>query len=204
MTFDELQETWQSQQTSFKLSIDSDLLLREVKRNKRFFESAIFWRDVREVGVAFLMFLFFLYFGLKMKIWSLHATALLTLSVGVFMVVDRIIQKRKCPELTGALMVYIENSLAQVVHQIWLLKNVLWWYLLPPSIGIAIFIGHIAWLIRDLPGRGLIFLSVYCVFCVLLFWGVYLLNQRAVRKELNPRKEELEQLLNSLKNANRI
>ena len=204
MTFDELQKTWQSQQTSFKLTIDSDLLLREVKRNKRFFESAIFWRDVREVGVAFLMFPFFLYFGLKMKIWSLHATALLTLSVGVFMVVDRIIQKRKRPELTGALMGYIENSLAQVVHQIWLLKNVLWWYLLPPSIGIAIFIGHLAWLIRDLPGRGLIFLSVYCVFCVLLFWGVYLLNQRAVRKELNPRKEELEQLLNSLKNADGI
>ena len=204
MTFDELQKTWQSQQTSFKLTIDSDLLLREVKRNKRFFESAIFWRDVREVGVAFLMFLFFLYFGLKIKIWSLHATALLTLSVGVFMVVDRVIQKRKRPELTGALMGYIENSLAQVVHQIWLLKNVLWWYLLPPSIGIAIFIGHLAWLIRDLPGRGLIFLSVYCVFCVLLFWGVYLLNQRAVRKELNPRKEELEQLLNSLKNDDGI
>ena len=204
MTFDELQKTWQSQRASFKLTVDSDLLLREVKRNKRFFESAIFWRDVREVGVAFIMFLFFLYFGLKMKIWSLHATALLTLSVGVFMVVDRIIQKRKRPELTGALMVYIENSLAQVVHQIWLLKNVLWWYLLPLSIAIAVFIGHLAWLIRDLPGRGLIFLSVYCVFCVLLFWGVYLLNQRAVRKELNPRKEELEQLLNSLKNANGV
>jgi len=45
---------------------------------------------------------------------------------------------------------------------------------------------------------------VYCVFCVLLFWGVYLLNQRAVRKELNPRKEELEQLLNSLKDADGI
>ncbi len=204
MTFDELQKTWQSQESDFRLTIDSNMLLKEVQRNKRYFESAIFWRDVREVGVAFLMFLFFLYFGLKMKIWSLHATALLTLSVGVFMVVDRIIQKRKRPELTGALMGYIENSLAQVVHQIWLLKNVLWWYLLPPSIGIAIFIGHLAWLIRDLPGRGLIFLSVYCVFCVLLFWGVYLLNQRAVRKELNPRKEELEQLLNSLKNADGI
>jgi len=204
MTFDELQKTWQSQRASFKLTVDSDLLLREVKRNKRFFESAIFWRDVREVGVAFIMFLFFLYFGLKMKIWSLHATALLTLSVGVFMVVDRIVQKRKRPELTSALIGYIENSLAQVVHQIWLLKNVLWWYLLPPGIGIAIFIGHLAWLIRDLPGRGLTFLSVYCVFCTLLFWGIYLLNQHAVRKELNPRKEELEQLLNSLKNANGI
>jgi len=204
MTFDELQKTWQSQEGDFRLTIDSNMLLKEVQRNKRYFESAIFWRDVREVGVAFLMFLFFLYFGLKMKIWSLHATALLTLSVGVFMVVDRIVQKRKRPELTGALMVYIENSLAQVVHQIWLLKNVLWWYLLPLSIAIAVFIGHLAWLIRDLPGRGLIFLSVYCVFCVLLFWGVYLLNQRAVRKELNPRKEELEQLLNSLKNANGV
>ena len=141
MTFDELQKTWQSQRASFKLTIDSDLLLREVKRNKRFFESAIFWRDVREVGVAFIMFLFFLYFGLKMKIWSLHATALLTLSVGVFMVVDRIVQKRKRPEPAGTLMGCIESSLAQVVHQIWLLKNVLWWYLLPLGVGIGIIVG---------------------------------------------------------------
>jgi len=204
MAFDELQKTWQSQQASFKLTIDSDMLLREVKRNKRFFESAVFWRDVREGGGSILMSVVFLYFGLRMDIWSLYVTALLTLSVGIFVIVDRIIQKRKRPELTGALMGYIENSLAQVVHQIWLLKNFQYNYLLPLGGAIAFFICHVAWLIRDLPGRGLIFLSVYCVFCVLLFWGVYHLNQRAVRKELNPRKEELEQLLNSLKNANGI
>lgn len=204
MTFDELQKTWQSQQTGFKLTIDSHLLLRELKRNKKHFESAIFWRDVREGGGCFLMSVFFLYQGLKMNLWPLFIVALLVVSVGVFLIVDRMAQKRKRPEPTGTLMGCIESSLAQVVHQIWLLKNVLWWYLLPLGVGIGIIVGYVAWMIRELPGMGLIFLFVYSVLGILLYWGIYHLNQWAVRKKLKPRKQELEQLLNSLKNANGI
>lgn len=204
MTFDELQKTWQSQESSFSLSIDSDMLLREIKRNKKHFESAIFWRDVREGGGSILMSVVFLYFGLKMNLWPLFVVALLVLGVGVFVIVDRIVQKRKRPEPAGTLMGCIESSLAQVVHQIWLLKNVLWWYLLPLGGAIAFFVVYVAWMIRGLPGMGLIFLFAYSVLCILLYWGIYHLNQWAVRKKLNPRKQELEQLLNSLKDANRI
>ena len=65
MTFDELQKTWQSQQENYKLKIDSNLVLKEVKRNKKHFESAIFWRDVREVGIAIPGCIFFLYIGIE-------------------------------------------------------------------------------------------------------------------------------------------
>jgi len=203
MTFDELQKTWQSQESSFSLSIDSDMLLREIKRNKKHFESAIFWRDVREVGVCFLLVIFFFYYGLKGNVWELLLLALLVAWVGVFMIVDRIVQKRKRPKFTESLIGCIKSSLAQVVHQIWLLKNVLWWYLLPPGIGLGIFIGSAALsIIRDFSGKyskiGLLFIFGYAVFCILLYWGIYHLNQWAVRKKLNPRKAELEQLLDSL------
>ena len=30
-------------------------------------------------------------------------------------------------------------------HQIWLLRNVFWWYLLPPGLSILAFFGQIAW-----------------------------------------------------------
>ena len=39
----------------------------------------------------------------------------------------------------------VESSLAQVEHQIWLLRNVLWWYLLPPGLAILTFFAQIAW-----------------------------------------------------------
>ena len=37
------------------------------------------------------------------------------------------------------------------------------------------------------------------VVCGLVYWGVYWLNQFAVRKHLEPRRQELEMLLSSLK-----
>jgi hypothetical protein len=203
MTFDELRKNWQSQQDCFGLNIDSELLLKEVKRNKDYFQAMIFWRDFREVGCAVLLFFVFLFFGIIINMWPLYLLAFISLGVGGFMVVDRICAKRRQPKFNGTLTSCIEGSLAEVKHQIWLLKNVLWWYLLPPAIGLGIFIVHLAIsIIHNLSGKysvsGLLFIVGYSVFCVLLFWGVYCLNQMAVRKELNPRKLELEELLNSL------
>ena len=206
MTFDQLQKNWQSQPTGPKLTIDSDMLQKQVRRNKRSFESAIFWRDVREVGVGIVMFILFVYWGLKYEFWSLHVIALSIAFVVVFMVVDRILNYRRQPQCNDTLLGCIKSSLRQIKHQIWLLKNVLWWYLLPPSIGIGVFIICCAFSVIKAVGvansaRHLVFMLVYLVFLFLLYWGIYWLNQRAVRKELIPRKQELEQLMASLKNS---
>jgi hypothetical protein len=198
MTFNELQKTWQKNTSCSKLTIDPDLLLREVKRNKKHFESTIFWRDVREVGVSFVLAVFFLYQGAKLNLWSLFLPALACIFVGVFMVVDRVIQKKKPPKPGDSLAGYIKISLAQVEHQIWLLRNVLWWYLLPFAIGVALFWGHVGWQVRNNSRVGLIFIGGCFVGLIIISAGVYYLNQYAVRKELVPRKQELESLLNSL------
>ena len=205
MTFDELQKTWGSQQAYPKLTIDLDLLLNEVKRNKKSFESTIFWRDVREVGVGVMLVAYFLYFGIKHSLWPLFLLAILCLWVAVFMVADRIVQKRRQPCLSDSLFNCVKNSLAQINHQIWLLKNVLWWYLAPPGIGVLIWFSYcgISIMTSEKPSIGyLLFIPTCIVGTILLYWGVYCLNQRAIRKELAPRKHELEDILNSLKNAN--
>ena len=145
MNLEELQKSWQSQEGQPRLTIEPDMLLKEIQRNKRNFESTVFWRDVKEVGIAFLMTAFFLYVGIRYNAWPLIVLAILVFYVGVFLLVDRILQRRKKPTLTGPLLECIEGSLNQVNHQIWLLKNVLWWYLLPPGVGIGIFIICCAW-----------------------------------------------------------
>lgn len=201
MTFDELQKIWHSQQADPKLTIDPDLLLKEIKRNKEYFESAIFWRDVREVGVAVMLVIFFLYFGIKHSLWPLSLLALLCLWVGVFMVVDRIVQKRRQPCLSDSLFNCVKSSLAQINHQVWLLRNVLWWYLAPLGAGLIIWFSYcgISVMISEKPSIGyLLFILTCIVGTILLYWGIYWLNQRAIRKELDPRKAELEQLLDSL------
>ncbi|MHC4738356.1 MAG: hypothetical protein ACYS9Y_05565 [Planctomycetota bacterium] len=188
MTFDELQKTWQSQQDDFKLRIDSDILLSEVKRNQRSFVNAIFWRDVREAGIGVLLVAVFLYFGIKSGLWPLYLLAIFSLWVSVFIVVDRILQKSRQTYPSDSLFNCVNSSLAQINHQILLLRNVLWWYVAPLGVGLIIWFGYCGSL-KDI------------VVVVFLCWGIYWLNQRAIRKELAPRKHELEELLSSLKNT---
>ena len=45
------------------MTINADVLLKEVRRNQQHFWLTIFWRDVREVGVAALLTLYFLHHG---------------------------------------------------------------------------------------------------------------------------------------------
>ena len=52
MNFEDLQKAWQSQDPSAKMTINTDALMKEVRHNQRQFRGTIFWRDVREVGVA--------------------------------------------------------------------------------------------------------------------------------------------------------
>lgn len=209
MTFNELQKNyWQKDAAAAKLIIDSDMLIREVKRNKDAFESSIFWRDFREVGVSVVMVGVFLHGAFKSKdnIWiagSLVVVSIMCLYVAAFFLVDRRIQRKKEAKHTDPLLACIESSLIQVNHQIWLLKNVFWWYLLPPGIGIALFFFVVNWqLFKVLPAKlvlpGCLFSTL---FVAVVFLGVYWLNQYAVRKGLIPRKEELETMLKNLANG---
>lgn len=199
MKFDELQNKWQSQQSNFKLSIETNLLLKEVQRNKRYFEAMIFWRDVREVTVGAVVSVFLAYFALKHDLWPLLGPVAGTFFVIAFLLIDRVLQRKKevCTEVS--LKSCTENTLLQVNHQTWLLLNVFWWYLLPPGVGIVFFcawiIWHITyWTIWALVPFGTV--AFYAFVCI----GCYWLNQYEVRKELLPRKHELEQLLTSLEN----
>jgi hypothetical protein len=204
MTFNELQKTWWKDAGSSKVTVDPDLLLREVKRNKEHFESTIFWRDVRETGVSFILAVFFLYQSMKFNIWSLYIPAMACVFVGVFMMIDRVIQKKKLPKLSDPLAGCIKISVVQVEHQIWLLRNVFWWYLLPFTIGISLFWGYEGWKARIGHPIGLIFIGGCFVGLIVIYTGVYYLNQYAVRKELLPRKQELESLLKMLTNDSKM
>ena len=197
MNFEDFQKTWQHHAAGTKISINPNLLLMEVRRNQQQFWATIFWRDVREVGVAGLLAAFFLYQGIRSHDWTLYLLASGCLGVGAFMVADRLIQHQRQPASSNTLKSCIEASLAQVSHQIWLLKNVVWWYLLPIAVPLGISVG------RDLlhsnhVGASLVGLVAYALICVLLFWGVYWLNQFAVRKGLEPRRQELQALLAGL------
>ena len=91
-----------------------------------------------------------------------------------------------------------ESSLAQVEHQIWLLRNVAWWYLLPIFVALMAFAAQGAWQSRDDGLKTLAeFAAITAVF-VAVFGFIYWLNQYAVRKQLEPRRNELQAILSNL------
>jgi hypothetical protein len=198
MNFEELQKAWQSQNPGATVTINTDLLLKEVRCNQHHFWMTIFWRDAREVGVAAFLTWLFLHWAIRDREWSLYLLSFSCFGVGLFMLVDRWLQRRKRPVTNEALRGCIEASLLQVNHQIWLLKNVFWWYLLPLAAAIGISICAGIWRTRQAGFSVMKGWVVFVLFGVLIYWGVYWLNQFAVKKYLEPRRQELESLLASL------
>jgi len=118
--------------------------------------------------------------------------------VGVYIIVDRLAQKKTQPAFNGTLKGCIEASLAQVNHQIWLLKNIFWWYLLPLLVASAISMWTKESHRPHFDHAAAVGVLMSVVLIAWFFRWVYRLNQSAVTKTLQPRREELEALLASL------
>jgi hypothetical protein len=196
---DNFKQAWKTQSSQTRLTIDAELLLKEVRRNQRYFAAMIFWRDVREVGISLLMVPLWLYLGVKLSLpWTWYLTVPAMVWIAGYMLADRMRHNRQPPEPGEPLRQRVESSLAQVEHQIWLLRNVLWWYLLPLALSALAFIGQVAWQERSGGWWTALAVSVVIALVVIVFAGVYWLNQYAVRSELEPRRVELETLHMSL------
>jgi hypothetical protein len=200
MNPDDFKQAWQTQTAQTRLTIDADLLLQEVRRNQRYFAAMIFWRDVREVGAALVMVPLWFYLGVQLSLpWTWYLTVPALVWIAGFMLADRMRHKRQPPEPGEPLRQRVESSLAQVEHQIWLLRNVFWWYLLPPALSILAFFGQIAWELREGGWPMALVIAGLAAIAVSILVYIYSLNQKAVRSELEPRRQELEALLMSLK-----
>jgi hypothetical protein len=120
--------------------------------------------------------------------------------IAAFMLADRLRHKRQPLGPGEPLRQSVESSLTQVEHQIWLVRNVFWWALLPTALAVLPFFGEVSWSVRlDGWWIALLALAVPVSIVAVMFVGIYSLNQTAVRCGLEPRRQELEALLSSLK-----
>ena len=202
MDADEIRRAWQAQAGQARLVIDADRLLAELRRNRRWLAATVFWRDVREVGVSLLLVPVWIFLGTSQDLpWTWYLAVPALLWVAGFMIVDR---WRHGPRPAGrgeTLTACVEASLRQVEHQIWLLRNVFWWYLLPLAVPIVVFFGQVTWEGRAGGWLAVVNFTVATAVVAALFAGVYWLNQVAVRATLAPRRRELQELIASLRDA---
>ena len=99
----------------------------------------------------------------------------------IFMVVDRWRHKPARETADETLMQRRERSLAQVEHQIWLLRNVLWWYIVPLSVVCAVFDSRRLEHTSQRLEWDIVAVQTAILFLIVDVF-VYWLNQRAVRR----------------------
>jgi hypothetical protein len=197
---DKYQQAWQAQTSETRVTADADLLLKEVQGSRRKFRAVIFWRDVRELVVGFVLIPVWFCLGIAIPVpWTWWLTVPVLVWMTGFMLVYRKRHVTKPSKPDEPLFACVKNSLAEVEAQIWLLRNVFWWYLLPPFISISAFLVQMGWLMRARGGVAAFGNVVGLEVTVAVVYGaLYFANQYAVRSQLEPRRRELRTLLASL------
>ena len=196
---DKFEQAWRSQSSHPRVTIHQDLLATEIQRSHETFRSTIFRRDFLEVAVAIVLIPVWIIIGQQGALpWTWYLTIPAMIWLGGFILFDRIRHPQRPIEAGDSLLQGIEESLKQVEHQIWLLRNIFWWYLLPPTIPILAFFFHVSWLKSDNWSVAVILFLSNALLLVVVFGVIYWVNQRAVRKDLEPRRQELLVLRSSL------
>jgi hypothetical protein len=199
MSLDKFQQAWKAESSQVRVTFDADLLSKEVQKSHERFRSLIFWRDVREVGLSVVMIPAWFVLGNIIPVpWTWWLTVPVLLWIGGFMLVDRKRHPQSPSDPGEPLLYYANESLNQVEHQIWLLRNVFWWYLLPPSLSLMAFFLHVAWNSSSNGWEFTLVAGASGLFLLVVYGWVYWINQRAVRDQLEPRRQHLEKLLANL------
>lgn len=187
MNASELEHLWRKQQP-IELSPEKiGQIAATVDAVDRKFRRKIWWRDLREIGAALVVAAFFGFVGQTWLRWLAVASCLFVVA---WIIRSRIMVRpsRETPSVSGRL----QQMIRETEMQIELTRSLLWWYLLPCAV--AIFA-----MVLDSPPRfPLPFLSIYGSVGAALYVAVYWVNQRAVRKVLEPRRENLRHTLAEL------
>ncbi len=205
MKLDELKEAWKSQDT--RTTVQTVLLLESIRKKQRRHNRVIVLRNIREGWLTILAAVYFTCSAesdavSKAQLWPFYLAMAILFGIGVFRVLDSRRQRRRALEYKDSTLAFVECSLLHINHRIWLLENIIWWWILPVVVGGILVIAQIvmvvglqepAALFREL-GKGV---GIACVILGVLYWG----NLWTARKYWQPRKAELEAIADSLKTS---
>jgi Ca2+/Na+ antiporter len=202
MDLDELRVAWQSQEDEGDFAMSEDALLDQVVKEQRDFDRKVLGSDMVFVGIGVFLAALCSFYGIMTPIWTWRLAGVLVLAVYTFFLVARMRQRRRAVFHEESLAESAKAYLRQIDYRIWLLRSMLWWYLLPLGTGLVLVWGHMA--LAQILDSGLQFNAVLFVFplaVVLAGWcGACWFLLRGIRRELLPRKRKLEALLRSLEN----
>lgn len=197
MNWNDLKSVWRRQEGPRLSDSDFVSIRQSFEAKHRKMVRTLFWRDIREVVAGIVAAVFFslrAWHGGR-SYWPIALAVVLILALTGFFIAERIRSHRKRLGAEASVLAKVEAGIAELRRQRHLLLNVAMWYIAPAFAAWAIvFVTTIVNAPAHKAHHPLI-LVFYAVLAVpLMTWGVWALNQRAVRKKIEPRLEELEQL----------
>ena len=203
MNLDKMREIWKEEGGSSTMKIDKDWLLGMVRRRQAEFTRANLARDILVVSVLPIVAASFIYGGVRYTHWPYYLIAAALLCVAVFVVVDRFRWKNKAARNADPSISFLDQSLDEIDHQIWLYRNLAWWFLLPPAVGMAasFLLDFFESLFREGDPGGIWKPLETFLITMFVFYCVYWLNRKGVRDNLEPWRRELVELRQNLTNG---
>lgn len=200
MNWNDLKQAWERQQIPEAAAPVDAMLEQEFATRQRKLSRSLFWRDVREAAAGVFVAAVFARAGWQMGRhgWPMAFAVLLMLVLSGFFVWERVRVRQSRPEASAPLLTRLDAEIGEVRRQCRLLRSVAVWYVAPCVAAGTIF-GVVVSVYSPLPVivRAATLVAMIAI-CVLCGWGVVWLNRRAVRRGLEPRLRQLEELRNQL------
>ena len=177
------------------LRLADDEILALVQTRSRQFQRRIRSRDWLEVGVSAVVAVTIAPAVVRgAPLVRIGATMILA---GLAVIAFRLWRARRvghgrASDVALPVAAALRAEVERVDAQIRLLATVAWWYVAPIMIGSLVMVG-------GQNGRsGWLKTLAYAIFAALVSWGIIAVNHRAVRKTLQPKRDELLGLLTRL------
>jgi hypothetical protein len=197
MNWSDYEAAWKRQKLPVGMGADLPTLRATFEARSRKMHGALLVRDLAESGAGLVVVGAYAFFWWRLKAagWPLAFAIALILGIGGVFVRERFRARRLRLGADAPLLAKVEADIAELRHQRRLLQTVWAWYLAPCAGAMAI---QAAVVIRRLPSwdplrEPPIFLGFIAFFAV-IFWFVWHLNRVAVKKQIQPRLDELEKL----------
>jgi Flp pilus assembly protein TadB len=191
MELNELKHTWENQHNDLNDYTRSELVT--IVNNKlSTIEQQIKSRDRREIIACVIMIIFFSFvFFTANSVWHQAGSMVIILSAFFIWFKLKTAQRQALDQERSAnrsLREHLKFELQMLREQKKLLKDVVWWYILPLCIGLILFA----------ISFGLLARIIYIAVVVLVGLALWKINRRAAKREFDPILKEIKEALRSL------
>lgn len=194
MKWESLQASWQSASGTVE-EAKWKQLMQDAKDRERKLHRTVRRRDILETSIALLLTPVFGFFAWSLLVKGMWVAALASAALVVccLYIPWRLRQARKLqpdPEMSTDMLAYLRAERDATEAQVHLSKGILSWYLGPIGVAvILLYFGIQGWSLTTL---------YYTLFVFGLFGVIYLLNQKAAARKIEPRIEQIDEQIREL------